>query len=110
MYARGAARPQKGIKECPETPCACTQGSDRPVEAPVSQPLPKSPFQKPSVQIISLSDDGSEAPTTVRHPIHTETSSTPVPQLDYAHALHVRRAGMCEQSLNRACDVICWER
>lgn len=38
-----------------------------PVEAPVTVPPPKSPFQKPSVQIISLSDDGSEAPTTVRY-------------------------------------------
>ncbi|CAL5219786.1 g1691 [Coccomyxa viridis] len=47
-----------------DIPLLNAPGSDVPVEAPVSQPLPKSPFQKPSVQIISLSDDGSEAPTT----------------------------------------------
>jgi len=35
---------------------------------------PRSPFQKPSVQIISLSDDGSEAPTSVSTPLHNHAT------------------------------------
>ena len=51
-----------------------SQGSDAAVDPPVSSVPPKSPFQKPSVQIISLSDDGSEAPTNVSAPLHNHVT------------------------------------
>ena len=81
------------VSHCPESPYGFLQASDAPTEAVVSSPLPKSPFQKPSVQVISLSDDGSEAPTTVRHPFCTWNPSTP-PCFQAAVSLHVSRCAV----------------
>ena len=58
---------------------------------------PKSPFQKPSVQIISLSDDGSEAPTTVRHNFHPHISPRVILRI-----LHSPRR-LCHYIVNLCC-------
>lgn len=57
---------------CPEPAVTFLQASDAVPDASAPPAPTRSPFKKPSVQVISMSDDGSEAPAKVRCPMQQQ--------------------------------------
>ena len=82
----------KALPLCPDSDQVRLQASDAPEEEPVPLAPARSPFQKPSVQVMSLSDDAFEAgPAQVtpfassRRPLLSDVSRM-VPLSDTWHA------------------------